>query len=100
MTDTPPGQGGEPTVGHLGLPADTITQEAQSVQLVFTPGSPGKLVPTLIVETTDLGVYELHMSVEVYAALAHQLHKAASLTAAELTDLVGQLHQASEEEDE
>lgn len=86
----------EPFIGHLGLPADTITQEATNIQVVFTPGTPGKLVPTLIINTAELGVYELAMGIDVFQALVGQVVTINALGKAQLQDLTARLHQQAE----
>lgn len=60
---------------NLGLlPADTITQEANSVTLAITGAPDGSraLVPQLIVSCEDLGVYRFTFGREVLTSLIRQ----------------------------
>jgi hypothetical protein len=81
-----------PDFVKLDLPSDTITLTHNGITIMLTASGDGRLIPQLVLDTNEVGVYRVGMTRNQFASLAGQVDYFAKLTRDQLTDITEKLH--------
>ncbi len=92
MTDIP-----TPEYGPLGLPEDRVTTTATSAHIALTAAGDGRhVIPNLIIDTTNLGVFQILLPRTVMNNLTLAVEQYRQLTFEDMQAVVANLHRGEE----